>query len=71
MDLNIRNVEPYSLFKRLTENNTYSIYDIIRIKLLKVTLCKFENLPIVSFSYENNILRISHLNTFTFRDIRT
>ena len=29
-------------------------------KFLKVHLCRFENLPISSFSYKNNMLKISY-----------
>ena len=33
---------------------------------VKIHLCRFENLPISLFSYENKMLKIPHLNTFTF-----
>ena len=36
------------------------------VKKLKVHYCRFENLPVSSSLYENNILRISHENTFYF-----
>ena len=36
---------------------------------VKVHLCRFENLPISLFSYENKMLKIPHLNTFTFWDM--
>ena len=33
------------------------------------TKCRCENLPISSSSYENNMLKVSHLNTFLLFEI--
>ena len=41
----------------------YKIF-ILNIIVLKVHQCKFENLTTSSSSYENNMLKIAHLNTF-------
>ena len=41
-------------------------FNVLGKEILKVHKCKFENLPISSSSYENNMLKISHQNTFYF-----
>ena len=39
---------------------------IMVLYVLKVHYCRFENLPISSFSYKNNMLKISRKKTFYF-----
>ena len=42
------------------EKNNCTTHIARYLKKLKVHLCRFENLPVSSSSYENNMLKISH-----------
>ena len=54
---------PYLILYQLAKFQCYthfSLQDVKKNVLLKVHLCRFENLPIYSNLYKNNTVKISH-----------